>query len=206
MTYNLDLNRLSLTDYRERLKNQNLLPGRRILWLDIDANFSKIAGQGIENVAQLGKALSSPTKLTAFAQKAGMQEEYLNILRREAGSMEQKPIQLSDFKGTDEPRLQALSKQGIKTSKDYWEKQPLRDELYCLCDLVRINGVGVAAARAFFEAGYVCLTDVAQANAKEMLRRVTDANNEKHYYNAVLGEKDIQFCIDYAKLLKLFSE
>lgn len=205
MIYNPDMSRISLQEYRELLKKQNLLPGRRILWQSIDENFSKISGQGIENVEQLKKALSSPAKLAAFAQKALVQAEYLNILRRELGSMEQKPVPLSDFLGQDEARIKALNNQGIKSSKDYWEKQLSKDELYCLCDLVRIGGVGAAAAKAFYEAGYVSAAGVALASAAEMLRRVTAVNEAKHYYNAVLGEKDMQFCIDSAKLLMAYG-
>ncbi len=205
MPYSLDLNCITLQEYRELLKKQNLLPSRRILFQDVDANFSKIAGQGIGNMAQLKKALSTPEKLAAFAASSGISEEYLNILRRETGSLEQKPVPLSHFPGMDAARVSTLNKEGIKTSKDCWEKQTVQDELYSLCDLVRINGVGPMAAKAFFEAGYTSVADVAQANAEDMLRRISVVNQAKQYYKAVLGAKDMQFCIDYAKLLRLYG-
>ena len=40
MNYNLDLERLSVQSYKEILKGQNLLPGRKILMQDIDEKFA----------------------------------------------------------------------------------------------------------------------------------------------------------------------
>ena len=48
--------------------------------------------------------------------------------------------------------------------------------------------------------------DVANAEAAEMLRRVTRVNAERQYYKATLGEKDMQFCIDFARLLVRYSD
>lgn len=75
------------------------------------------------------------------------------------------------------------------------------EELACLCDLVRINGVGVLAAKAFYEAGYRSVDEVAAANAAAMLERVSRINEAKGYYKAQLGVKDMQSCIDFASLL-----
>ncbi len=206
MPYSLSLERISLEGYKALLKAQNLLPGRRILWQDIDANFARIASQGVENVAQLEKELSSPAKLAAFAQKCGVDEAYLNILRREAGSFKQKPVPLADFPGMDRGRIQSLCEKGIRTSKDYWEKHGEQDELYGLCDLVRINGVGPTAAKALYEAGYASFADVAKAGAAEMLRRISQVNEDRQYYKAVLTVKDMQFLIDFARTAAAYGD
>jgi hypothetical protein len=201
MAYQLDLHVFSLEDYKEMLKKQNLLPGRLILWESIDDRFQAISKQGIQNAAQLEKALSTPEKLSHFAQSSGVPEEYLVILRREAGSLKQKPVPLTDFPGLNTDLVQPLLDSGIKNSRDYWEKGASRDELYCLCDLVRINGIGAVAAKAFWEAGFTSVSDVANASAGNVLCRVDRVNREKQYYKATLGEKDMQFCIDFAKLI-----
>ena len=113
---------------------------------------------------------------------------------------------LSSFPNSDIKLLENLSAVGIKNSKDYWElKQDPSDDLFCLCDLVRINGIGPVAARAFFEAGYKSINDVAAADAANMLARVTIVNEIKCYYKAKLGQKDMQFCIDFALLLQRYS-
>ena len=81
----------------------------------------------------------------------------------------------------------------------------MSDELFCLCDLVRINGVGPVAARAFYEAGYHSASEVAAAYAEDMLEKVSAVNETHHYYKAKLGIKDMQFCIDFALLLNKYA-
>lgn len=206
MKYCLDTSVLSLELYRDLLKKQNLLPGRRILLQDIDSNFQKLIDSGILNVSVLKKALSSPNKLKALALNNDLSEEYLTILKREIGSLEQKPVALNSFPNMDDSLISSLISKGIKSSRDYWESNlPKDNELFGLCDLVRINGVGPTAAKTFYEAGYKSVEDVTNANAEDMLKRVTGINEVKQYYQAKLGIKDIQFCIDFAKILSKFA-
>ena len=202
MAYNLNLSEISVSEYREMLKGRNLLPGRRMLWRNLDENFAAIARQGIADAAELKKRLSTPAKLAALAKATGVGEEYLVLLKREIGTFDQKPVPLADFPGVGEALLGELRLKGIRTSKDYFESAHFgADELSSLCDLVRINGVGAVAARALFEAGYRSAGDAAQADASAMLEAVSRVNEERRYYKAKLGEKDMQFCIDFARLL-----
>ncbi len=206
MPYTMDLTRLPLQAYKELLKTQNLLPGRRVLWESIDEKFACISREGIADVAQLKKRLNTPEKIATFAAATGIPSEYLTILKREAGSLEQKPVLISDFPGVQPGLVSALREKGVKTSKDFYESGFMEPgELYSLCDLVRINGVGAVAARAFYEAGYRAAADVANANAADMLKKVTAVNEEEGYYKAKLGEKDMQFCIDFARVLGRFG-
>jgi hypothetical protein len=205
MRYTLDLSRIPLAAYQPLLAGQNLLPGRRILLDGLNRNFEALSAQGIDTLAQLKQRLSAPQKLAALAAATGISEEYLTILKREIGSLEQKPVLLSAYPGLDEALLVSLREQGIVTSKDGFERGEVDSELFCLCDLARINGVGAVAARAFYEAGYRSVADIAAASAAEMLARVSAANAEHGYYQAKLGEKDMQFCIDFARLIERFS-
>ena len=206
MRYTLDLESMTIEEYKTLLKAQNLLPGRRILWKDIDNNFASMGSRGIKTVAQLKKSLYTPAKITAFANESEIPEEYLVVLKREIGSLEQKPVPLTSFPGMDTSLLTKLGDAGLKTSQEYWETKPdLPDELYCLCDLVRINGVGPIAARAFYEAGYRSVFEVAAADASVMLEKVSVVNEARHYYKGKLGQKDMQFCIDFALLINKYA-
>ncbi|NLV50153.1 MAG: DUF4332 domain-containing protein [Clostridiales bacterium] len=206
MEYTLDLERLSVREYKTLLKQQNLMPGRRILLQDIDRNFTVFESREIKTAAQLKKCLSTPAKIAYIAAVSGIPKEYLVILKREIGSLAQKPVPLSAFPGIDPSLAAKLSDAGLKTSKEYWETtQDLSDELFCFCDLVRINGVGPVAARAFYEAGYRSVTEVAAANAAVMLEKVSAVNEARCYYKAKLGHKDMQFCIDFALLLSKYA-
>ncbi len=206
MNYNLDLSKIGLSAYKGLLKSQTLLPGRRILLEELDARFSSLESHGISTVAELRTALSSAQKIALLSERCAIPQEYLVILKRETGSLAQKPAALGDFPGIDAALVASLGAQNIKTSRDYWaQSAPGTDELFCLCDLVRINGVGAAAAKTFYEAGYQTVHDVAHADAKEMLARVTEVNNSKQYYKATLGVKDMQFCIDFALLIERYG-
>lgn len=202
MLYNLNLDCLTVHYYKELLQKQNLLPGRRILLQNTDEIFALFESHGIKTVSHLKKSLSTPQKIASLASKSGIAESYLIILKRELGSLEQKPIALVDFPGIDSTLVADLNAAGIKTSKDYYISSPPKsNELFCLCDLVRINGVGAVAAKIFYEAGYRSVSDVASADAASMLEKVNEVNKIKQYYKAKLGIKDIQFCIDFALLL-----
>lgn len=201
MKYCIDTECLSVQNYKDILKKQNLLPGRRILLQNIDETFSLFENKGISTVLQLKKSLSSPQKIASFVAESSIPEEYLVILKREMGSLDQKPVAIESFPDIETSRLNKLKEVGIKNSKDYWEQnQTVNDELFCLCDLVRINGVGPLAAKVFYEAGYRSVSEVARAHAAEMLEKVSEVNSAQNYYKAKLGQKDMQFCIDFAEL------
>lgn len=222
MGYTFDLTQISVEDYKKVLKNQNLLPGRRCLLDRLDERFGQIADAGIGNLFELKNSLSTPHKLSALSAKTEIPEDYLIILKRELSSLDQKPVPLSDFPNVSEQTVRRLLEHNVKTSKDFFNLYVTAgdanaiciqididndelDELHSLCNLVRINGVGAAAARTLYEGGYKNITEIAHANAEDLLYRITAANSVGHYYKAKLGLKDAQFVIDSAKLLFHFK-
>ncbi len=218
MGYSLSLENISLANYKELLRAKYLTPGRQILHEDMDVHFEALTNAGMDNLAELERAILTSKKLKAFAIECGLSVEYLTILRREIGSLVPKAVALEALLPDDLEERTKLAEAGIKTSEDYYTfycsagnasqvAQRLGigemrvDYLFSLCDLVRINGVGPQAARALYEADYHLAADVAQASAEEMLARVSTANDAGQYYKAKLGLKDMQFCIDHARLL-----
>lgn len=217
MGYSIDLNRIPFLQYMEILKKQNLLPGRRILLENIDENFQRMTDTGIHNLAELKNNLASTERLFAFAAKTGVPENYLTILKREMGSLEQKPISISDFPDISANIVSILLNKGIRTSKDLYLATNLNNitiasreigieaselqELNSLCNLVRINGIGAIAARTIYESGYKSIDEIAHAKAAELLERMNAVNTNKQYYKAKLGEKDMQFIIDAANII-----
>ena len=218
MGYNIDLTRISVLRYRDILKNQNLLPGRRMLLENIDENFHKIENSGVHDLAELKAKLSSVPRLSAFALETGVPGNYLLTLKREMGSLEQKPVPISDFPGISADTAAALQAKGVKTSKDVYDlKIDPNDasavsremglaagelqELNSLCDLVRINGVGPIAARTLYESGHTSAPEIARAKAGPLLEGMNAVNADKRYYMVKLGEKDMQFIIDAANIL-----
>lgn len=51
MGYSVDLNQISIFQYMDILKNQNLFPGRKILLENMEENFRRLDDAGIQNLA-----------------------------------------------------------------------------------------------------------------------------------------------------------
>ena len=216
MVYEIDLNRISLDDYLGMLKGENLLPGRRILLEQIDDRFRRMTGAGADTLYALKRRLATPEKLALFSAETGIPGDYLTILKRQMGSLLPNPMPLPDFPGFLSEVLEKLRSAGLRTSKDFLMLCQERGEaagegiglgpeearaLLCLCELVQINGVGPAAARALYDAGYGSVGDVADAKADKLLKDISAANTVGGYYRASLGEKDMRFVIDRAAML-----
>ncbi len=103
-------------------------------------------------------------------------------------------------------KIDTLSKE-TKISSEYLNI--LRRELGTFdktgTDIERINGIGAQAARAFEEAGYKNIKDIANSTKEELLEKVTKINEGQKYYKAKLGLKDMQFVIDFAKMVIEFE-
>ena len=75
MGYTLDLECLSIQEYKELLKQQNLLPSRKILLNNIDDNFLLFKKRDINTVGQLKKSFSTPTRMANVVANTGITEE-----------------------------------------------------------------------------------------------------------------------------------
>ncbi len=206
MTYGLDLTRIPLAAYRDLLRVQTLLPSRRLLLDDLDARFAALGAAGVETVSDLLQALSSGAKVARVSADIGIPEEYLKVLRREAGTLKPNRVALTDFPALDPALTAALAQRGIHTAAEYLQSPDTPDDtLACLCRLVQINGVGANAAVMLCRAGYRSVADVAAASAEAMLARIAVDQASHRYYHGTLGVKDMQFCIDFARMLETLS-
>ena len=110
MRFTLELTTISLHDYQELLKQQNLLPSRRVLLDDLGEKCKRLEALGIGTIAQLLSALSSPAKIAKTAEKSGVTADYLKILRREAGTLKPKRVPLKDFPDVESALIESLCK------------------------------------------------------------------------------------------------
>lgn len=219
--YNINLKEMDILKYKIFLKKQYLIPSREILHENIDDKFKIFEKYGFKNVLDLKKAISTKTKINKLSDETKISSEYLNILRRELGTFDKKGILFKDFPIVNNDTIKKLDENGIKNTKYFYEcyykennekkisnklKIPI-ESIMCLISLstlVRINGIGALAATTFYEAGYQNIEDIINSTKEEMLEKITKINNEKKYYKAKLGLKDMQFIIDYANLIKYF--
>ena len=218
MDYSIDLGKMDVQKYKTFLKSQYLIPSRQILHEKIDENFKLFKNCGFKYLSELKQALSTSAKMDKLSKETGISSEYLNILRRELGTFDKKGISFSDFPIIDKTTISKLVKKSIKNTKDFFEyyykennEKKLSEDLgisvemvkclFSLSCLVRINGIAALAAVTWYEAGYKSIKDIIGSTKEEMLNKVTKTNEEKKYYKAKLGLKDMQFVIDFAQLI-----
>ncbi|MEE9308474.1 MAG: DUF4332 domain-containing protein [Spirochaetia bacterium] len=214
--YHLNLQDISLDQYKQTLKQAELIPSRRILKEQIDQRFERLQAQGISNLEDLLSAAKNAKKIADLANNTGLSEEYLTILRREVNALLPQPKNLRDFPGIEPSIVEKLAKRGIRNSKQLFlaarskqERTQLSQaadidptkllELVKLADLSRVYGVGPIFARFLFDAETETVETLSQANSEQLFRQLKKRYLEAGYSKADFKERDILFCIRMAK-------
>lgn len=220
MGYYIDLTQISIDQYKKVLKSADLLPSWMILKNNIDENLEAIKKQGIRNIEELKIALKTKQKVLEFAQRSGLSEQYLTILRRVINGYHPKPNKIKDFPGIQTEIAKKLESLGIKNTLQLYDhiltdtkRKKLSDQtgiqkreiekLAHLTDLSRIKWVNHTFANALLEAGFDCVEKVAKADPDDLFQSVKKVNQEKQLYKGQVGVKDMKRCITAAKDLTL---
>lgn len=222
-TFSIDLKNISLGEFQKMIETAVLLPGRKILKEDLAARFEILAGAGVENLADLLNKSNTDKKMAALAGKTGLPEEYLIILKREAGSFLSKPVNLNEYPGVKPALIDKLLQKGIKNSRQLFEKAGNKAErtaisaqlsvsesellnLLELADLTRINGVGPVFAVMLQLAGLLSVKDMQNADTEVLFAQLMKINTQGNYTKAVFTEKDLQSCVRFARFMGTFEQ
>ena len=213
--YHLDLRNISLGQYKQTLKEADLIPSRRILKEQIDSRFARLQAQDISNLAEFLEAVKSTGKITELAGRTDLPVEYLTLLRREVNALLPKPRNLRDFPGIDPEIPQKLAERGIKNSRQLFEIALSRKqrtelaeetqidseelmELVRLSDLSRVYGVGPVFARLLYDAGIESVEAIARADTSQLFAKLSKAYLAAGNSRVDFKERDIAFCIQMA--------
>ena len=216
--YSIDPAMIGLEEFRKLTAGRRMLPGRMTLQEDMEERFDVLKGSGIENLEDLFRLLGSKPKIDNFSAQTGLSADYLVLLKREAGSYLARPFPLSNFPGIPYEYVEILKSRGIKNTKDLFEQvqtdqQQARlaestgipvyrlKELFTLCDLSRITGVGGIFARVVYEAGIRSTVEFAQTELSTQLSSYRAVIEKYRYAAGKLGEEDISYGINYAKVI-----
>lgn len=198
--------------------DKKMIPSRRSLHEGIEKHFSALESAGITNLKVLLAELENKEKKAKLSREKNIPEVYLSLLKREAGSYLARPFPLADFPAIPLEYTEVLKTKGIRSTRDFFEsiqspdqkkhmaKQtgiPLDrlEEIYALCELSRITGVGGFYARIIYHAGIRTVGEFAETDAKSHARLYLETLEKLSYPVKNLAEDDIQYCISYAKLL-----
>ena len=217
--YQIDLKEYSLVKFKRSLERRHVVPSRKILQEDLDSRFAALERMGINSLKDLVDALKTKPKIEAFAQASGLPAEYLTLLGREARSYLAKPLRLDKLPGLDTKRLEKLADLGIQNSKQFFlraqgsdqRKKLAREsglviedlnEVFALCDLSRIYGVGPVFARMIYDLGICSVGDFLEHSAADFVRIYEEQTQNKADFSLA----EIQFSLELAKELELAAD
>ncbi len=216
MGYYINLEKISLEEYKKILKSEDLLPGRMLLKENIDNNFELLEKQGIKNVAELLDSSKTKKKLQEFSLKSSLDENYLTILIREIKSYHQPPNKLADFPELSEEVISKLEGLAIKNTAQLFEEVLTHEQrtalaqqtgvdyktilrLTKLTDLSRIRWVNHTFAFVLYEADYDTAKKVADANYEKLYETIKQLNEQRKIYKGSIGKHDMKLCVKAAK-------
>ena len=216
--YTLDPGRISLQRFFELTRARRMIPSRVALHEQPEERFRLLEGYGIRDVGQLIRALGTKSKIHTVASATGIPESYLVLLKREAGSYLARPFPLSDLPGIPFEYSEALKSEGIRNTREFFEgaqtdrqQEELSartgipvtrlQEIWSLCDLSRITGVGALYARIIYHSGIRSVREFANTDPATHNKKYLQVVGKYGYPDQPLSEEDIVYCIDYANVI-----
>lgn len=223
MGYYIDLEKITIDDYRRKLKTAYLPPSRMILKDRLDERFEFFKSIGITNVKGLIQLLKKKDKLSELSKVVIFSGDYLTILLRELNSTLPKPNKIADFKEIAKGTISNLEKIGISnTEKLYYkvttksDRQKLADsigikyqdilELTKLADLSRIKWVGVTYAQILFNLGVDTVEKVSKSDPNDLHARINQMIKENNIFKGAIGLNDVKILTESASELPLDIE
>jgi hypothetical protein len=215
MGYYIDLEKITIDDYRTKLESAYLPPSRMILKDKLDERFGYFKSIGIKNVKRLIQILKEKNKFAELSKIDCLSGDYLTILLRELNSTLPKPNKISDFIGISKDTVTKLERIGIKNTENLYDKvitksdrQKLADsagindkdilELTKLTDLSRIKWVGVTYARILYELGVDTVEKVSISDPIQLHKNINRLIKRKSIFKGHIGLNDIKILIESA--------
>jgi len=210
--YYPDLKTISLERLKIRLTTIRLLPSQQLLLDNIDARFTCLEQNGIENLEQLQKALKTKSDVQFFAKTTGLPLDYLTILRREVNSYQPKPIDFNEFPEVNVDAVRKLRNIGIKNTEhlfpyvltpedrfEFAERNQIAHEellkLTKLTDVSRTRWVGPTFARLLIESEYDTVEKIVDSNVEELYRDLVRVNQALEIYKSKFGQEDMDLWV-----------
>ncbi len=223
MGYYIDLEKISIDDYRKKLESAYLPPSRLILKDKLDERFGYFKSIGIKNVKGLIQVLKKKDKLAELSMVDCFSGDYLTILLRELNSTLPKPNKISDFIDIKKNTIDRLEKIGITNTEKLYarvvkksDRQKLADltgieyqdilELTKLSDLSRIKWVGVTYAQMLYDLGVDTVEKVSESDPIDLHTKINRMIKEKNIFKGAIGLNDVKILIESASELPIEIE
>jgi len=215
MAYHIDAETISLDDLRKRIEATDLVPSRACLADKIREKMKALEEQGIRTLASLREELKNSKRLASVAEAAGIDAQYLTLLRREIEGYFPKPVALKVFDWLPKDEIVKLEQNEIGDTATLYEmtsSAKKRSEiakstgvdtatleiLAQLADLMRVQWVSPMGARMLIVAGYDSAAKVAAANADDLCEALSSVNVGDRFFKGKIGLRDIKRLVQAA--------
>ncbi len=223
MGYYIDLEKISIDNYRTKLESTYLPPSRMILKEKLDERFGYFKSIGLKNLKELIQILKKKDKFGELSNVDCLSSDYLTILLRELNSTLPKPNKIKEFAGISSNTIAGLEKIDIKNTVKLYDRiitaksrNDLAEttgitkseilELTKLTDLSRIKWVGVTFARMLYDLGVDTIEKASKADPIELHKKINQINKEKNIYKGQIGLNDIKIFVSAANEVPLEIE
>lgn len=223
MGYYIDLEKITIDDYRAKLESAYLPPSRMILKEKLDERFGYFKNIGIKNIKELVHVLKKKDKFIELQKVACLSGDYLTILLRELNSTLPKPTKIDDFTEISKDTIDKLEKIGITNTEKLYTKvikksdrQKLADsagiderdilKLTKLTDLSRIKWVGVTYAQMLYDLGVDTVEKVSKSDPIDLHSRINQMIKEKNIFKGSIGLNDVNILVEVAAEIPLEIE
>lgn len=220
MGYYIDLDKISIDDYRIKLETAYLPPSRIMLKDRLDERFGYFKSIGIKNAKELVKMLNRKDSFSELKKVECLSGNYLTILLREINSILPKPNRIKDFKTISKDTISKLESLGINNTLKLFDRvispetrkklaidSGIDDktllELTKLTDLSRIRWVGTTFAGMLYDLGVDTVEKVIQSDPVDLHARLKQLNIEKNIFKGQIGLNDIKILVNIANEVPL---
>ncbi len=223
MGYYIDLEKISIDNYKKKIESSYLPPSRMILKDRLEERFGYFKSMGITNVKGLIHLLKKKDKFAELSKVDIFSDDYLTILLREMNSTLPKPNKITDFISISTGTISNLEKVGISNTEKFYnrvikisDRQKLTDstgikyddilELTKLADLSRIKWVGATYAQLLYDLGVDTVEKVSKSDPKELHVLINQMIKERNIFKGSIGLNDVMILVESANELPLEIE
>lgn len=216
MGYYIDLEKITIENYSNKIKSAYLPPSRMMLKEKPDERFGYFKNIGIKNVKELLQLLKKKDKYAELQKLDLFSGDYLTILLRELNSTLPKPNKIADFAGISKETVSKLEQIGITNTEKLYDQIVSSDkrhdlalstgikdsdilELSCLTDLSRIKWVGVAFARMLYDLGIETAEKASKSDPVDLHFRINQLNKTNDNFKGHISLNDIKIFVAAAK-------
>ena len=220
MGYYIDLDKISIDDYRIKLETAYLPPSRIMLKDRLDERFEYFKSIGIKNAKELVKMLNRKDSFSELKKVECLSGNYLTILLREINSILPKPNRIKDFKTISKDTISKLESLGVNNTLKLFDRVISPEtrkklaidsgidnktllELTKLTDLSRIRWVGTTFAGMLYDLGVDTVEKVIQSDPVDLHARLKQLNIEKNIFKGQIGLNDVKILVNIANEVPL---